>query len=64
MWLTMFKGLMISILILLSLMVVSPQLLGGCATRPVNRPITRYDPSNEHQFEGLDRPENHLSPGE
>lgn len=55
---------MISILILLSLMVVSPQLLGGCATRPVNRPITRYDPSNEHQFEGLDRPENHLSPGE
>jgi NTE family protein len=39
----------------LLLAVASLLLLGGCATRQVNRPIAQNYPSSEHQFEKLDR---------
>ena len=37
------------------LVVASFLLLAGCATRPVNPPITQYDPGKEYEFEGLER---------
>jgi NTE family protein len=40
---------------LLSLVVASPLLLGGCATRPINPPLLHYDANTKHQFEGLER---------
>ena len=39
----------------LSLVVASLLLLGACATRPVNPPLSQYDPSKGHQFERLER---------
>jgi len=40
---------------LLPLVVASPLLLGGCATRPINLPLVHYDANTKHQFEGLER---------
>jgi hypothetical protein len=40
---------------LLPLVVASPLLLGGCATRPINPPLLHYDVSTKYRFEGLER---------
>ena len=46
---------MISLRILLSFAVASLLMLGGCATRPVNPPITHFDPGRAYLAERLDR---------
>ena len=39
----------------LSLVVASPLVLGGCATRPINPLLLHYDASTSHQFERLEQ---------
>ena len=39
----------------LSLVVASQLLLGGCATRPINPPLSHYDANTRPQFERLER---------
>jgi NTE family protein len=49
------SGLMISLGTAVSLAVASLWLLAGCATRPINPPLTHYQEGTEHQLEKLEQ---------